>query len=204
MTLIIGSEGSMGKRYKAILSYFNQPFECHDPKLGFGVYPNKTHDRFIIASPTVNHLYWVKRLDEYRKPILCEKPLSKDLKEVKEILECKSPLSMTFQYAHLVDNRGFGPSHYNYYHSGQDGLVWDCFQIIALAKDKVLLDNTSPIWTCAINGSKIHRGDMDKAYVDVVRNWLAGAHLERDDLMKWHNKVSEFEKTWKNSQALQS
>lgn len=197
MTLIIGACGSMGRRYKAILSYLGQPYECHDPKLrGFGVYPSKSHDRFIVATPTDTHLEWVLRLDSYGKPILCEKPLSTNLLEVAEILRCKSPISMMLQYGVLVSPKDFGPTHYNYYHTGNDGLAWDCFQIIALAKGKLSLGNTSPVWECMINGAKIDRSTMDQAYVDAVRNWLNGFLLDRSDLLDWHKKVKEFENTW--------
>lgn len=194
MTLIIGSQGSMGKRYQAILRFLEEPYDCFDPSLALSSYPSEKFSRFIIASPTKTHLDWVKHLDRFNRPILCEKPLSKDLKEVDEILSCQSPISMMMQYAYLADKDSYGRSAYNYYHHGADGLIWDCFQVIALAKtNEIELREDSPIWKCIINGKKISRGDMDMAYVEAVRYWLKGFHVKRSDLRDWHHKVKAFE-----------
>jgi hypothetical protein len=193
MTLIVGSEGSMGKRYQAILKHLREPYLCTDIKIP-AVAQFESADRFIIATPTRTHLWWVEMLDKYNKPILCEKPLSKEMFEVERILRCQSPISMQMQYAWLVPDRAHGPSSYDYFHHGSDGLVWDCFQIIALAKDKIELKEDSPIWKCKINGTTLARGDMDQAYVMAVRAFLQGHYLERKDLLAWHKKVKEFEK----------
>jgi hypothetical protein len=199
MTLIIGSEGSMGKRYQAILKHLHEPFEKYDPKLHGSKFPDdREFKRFIIASPTDTHAMWVKKLDVYKRPILCEKPLSKDLEEVEDILQCESPITMMMQYYMLADKQSYGPSFYNFYHHGPDGMVWDCFQIIALAKGEVELHETSPIWKCMINGRNIQRGHMDGAYVEFVREWIRGGlpALGRIQLMLWHRKVKEFEEKW--------
>lgn len=202
MTLILGSEGSMGKRYQAILNFLGQPYECFDDAfLAKSVYPSKKHDRFIVATPTETHLEVIKRLEKFGAPILCEKPLSKSLTEVDEILKIKAPVSMVMQYAYLVSPKSFGSTHYDYYHHGKDGLVWDCFQIIALAKDRVSLAEHSPIWSCTINGTVLRRGDMDGAYVEMIRNWLSGANLDRGAMFKWHEKVKNFEDKWKSIPA---
>ena len=189
----------MGKRYQAILKHLNEPFEKYDPKLPNARFPDDgAFSRFIVASPTETHATWVKKLDAYGKPILCEKPLSKDLEEVEDILACKSPITMMMQYWMLADKQSYGPSHYNYYHHGPDGMVWDCFQIIALAKGEVQIEETSPIWRCTINGRNIQRGHMDGAYVEFVRDWLKGnsTPIGRIQLMLWHKKVKEFEEKW--------
>ena len=201
MILIIGSEGSMGKRYQAILKHLSQPFEGWDPKHGTAPCHPEKYSRFIIASPTDTHLGWVKALDQYGKPILCEKPLSKDLGEVEEILKCKSELTMMMQYTWLFDRYSFGHSSYNYYQHGPDGLIWDCFQIIALARHEVELKEDSPIWKCVINGKPIRRGDMDEAYVGFVSAWLKGiVPAAKQRLLEWHRKVKDYEEKW-NSQA---
>lgn len=191
----------MGKRYQAILEHLREPFDCFDPKTGEAPNHPSNYDRFIIASPTASHLDWVRALDQYGKPILCEKPLSKNPAEIEEIIACKSPLAMTMQYAWLVDRHSFGRSFYDYYHHGQDGLVWDCFQIIALAKSEVELCEKSPVWKCIINGKQISRGEMDWAYVKFVEAWLLGKQANRAEIKGWHQKVREFEEKWIISQS---
>lgn len=197
MTLIIGAEGSMGRRYQSILKFLNVPFECHDLKTLRPVGPLEKYDRFIIATPTNTHLAWVRALDHYGCPILCEKPLSKDLSEAQEIAACKSPLTMQMQYLRLTRADDVGHSFYDYFHHGQDGLVWDCFQIVALAQGDCALLEESPVWRCMINGRTLLRGQMDLAYVEFVRAWVQGENLTpRDKLIGWHEKVKRFEEKW--------
>jgi hypothetical protein len=187
----------MGKRYQAVLRYLNENFDCHDLRLTRPVGPLEKYDRFIIATPTDTHLGWVKALDCYKKPIFCEKPLAKNQEEVLEIAQCLSPLTMQMQYLQLVDKADDGHSSYDYYHHGPDGLIWDCFQIIALAKGDISLREESPVWRCTINGRPLLRGHMDLAYVDYVRGWLQGERqTPRDVLVEWHNKVQKFEEKW--------
>jgi hypothetical protein len=201
MTLIIGSEGSMGKRYQAILRWLCIPFESYDIKF------NDNHDlsqfsHFILATPTETHYQWIKKLDQFERPILCEKPLSKVLAEVREILNIKSPLTMMMQYKyldqkdyHLGQSKDYvaepGPrSSYNYFRHGNDGLVWDCFQIIALAKGTISLLETSPVWQCMINGFNLDIAQMDRAYISAVHDFYAGKYFEREKMLAWHEKVS--------------
>lgn len=208
MTLVVGHKGSMGERYQAILRHLGEPFVGYDTKEWASmVLPDYSiYDRFIIATPTETHLAWVRQLDGYNKPILCEKPLSKNIAEVEEILSCKSPLSMTMQYKYLLDGKGehalakwtdyehgIPPrSWYDYFRTGKDGLYWDCFQVIALAEGPVKVQNASPTWTCAINGQVLSIKDMDNAYVENVKDFLSDHYLDRSDLLRWHLKVKEY------------
>lgn len=194
MTLIIGSEGSMGKRYQAILSFLGKPFECYDMK--FGGYPQlDKYSHFIIATPTETHFRWVQNLDQYQKPILCEKPLSKDMDEVRGILACTAPLSLMMQYHAFDIPTSHGLSWYNYYAHGKDGLAWDCFQIIALARGEFEIKETSPVWSAGINGHEIERGHMDTAYLYAVINFYDGKYFSKDQMLEWHWKVDKYAKS---------
>lgn len=193
MTLILGHLGSMGKRYGAILNHLKEPWDGWDPLSNKPPKLPQDYDRFIIASPTNTHMAWLRELECHGKPVLCEKPISKDLKEVEEILRFRCPLTLQMQYSWLVNRHSSGRSYYDFYHHGSDGLIWDCFQIIALATGKVELAETSPIWRCVINGSHLQRNDMDWAYVQHVKTWLSGAELHTpQQILKWHSKVWEF------------
>lgn len=209
MTLLIGALGSMGTRYQSILTHLHEPFDCHDPKIcdwRFSLEDdvNKKYDRFIIASPTETHYEWVMKLDRFKKPILCEKILSKDVDKVQEMLNINSPLSMMMQYSLMITENDIGDSHYNYYQHGSDGLAWDCFQIIALANGKVELFEDSPIWYCVLNGKRLDKSRMDAAYVEFVRSWLLSGQVSSyEKLSDWHLKVKQYEDEWtlKKSQS---
>jgi hypothetical protein len=202
MILLVGSEGGMGTRYKRILEYLGRPYSCYDKKLSTPLdEAAKGCDRAIIATPTSLHAESIMDILSVMpsKPILCEKPIDKDLKVLKDILKrCKdvqTDLRMVFQYKRIYNNDGLvGPSHYDYFRHGDDGLAWDCIQIIGLAKTTVSLQEKSPFWSCAINGQRLHIQNMDFAYVAYIQDWLTLPSLciGPDEILEIHEKVHEY------------
>lgn len=196
--LIIGSEGSMGKRYQAILDYIGHEkvlADKKDDRIEICLKAMQS-DRIIIATPTETHaqiLHWVM---PQGKPILCEKPVCKNLDELVEIISYakwnKTPLAMVMQYKYLVEPESEGPSSYNYFRHGNDGLIWDCFQIIALAKGEVTLAEDSPYWQCQINGQRLSIESMDSAYVTMLREWIEKPYSDVENLYAIHEKVSKY------------
>lgn len=191
--LIIGSEGAQGKRYQAILKYLHKETYCADlgsdlnQIFGFG-----DVDGVIIATPTSDHLdrfHEILDMEEYRGPILCEKPITTDVLRLKELVMKRPKLTMVMQYRHFLDEEDYGDSFYNYFRHGNDGLYWDCLQIIGLAKGHVTVHETSPIWTCAINGVKLNVQQMDRAYVQEIRSWLRGEKQDLGQVLAMHEKV---------------
>jgi hypothetical protein len=174
--LIVGSRGNMGKRYAAGFRYLGiEPLgiDVGDPiPDGF--------DSVVIATPTSNHLPQIVRFGKMGVPILCEKPFSTNLDEAIEICdyadEHKVDLRMVNQYAMLTFPRAAGETLYDYFRTGQDGLAWDCINIIGLAKEKVTLKNKSPLWRCEINGQRIPFAEMDFAYVQMLSQWTSGKY----------------------------
>ena len=82
---------------------------------------------------------------------------------------------MMFQYEFFVGPGLKGKTIYDYFRHGNDGLVWDCVQIIGLheGKDEDLnLSEKSPVWTCQINGKKLELDNMDRAYMWAVDQWF--------------------------------
>lgn len=207
--LIIGSEGSQGKRYQAILSHLGKDFIRVDASLpGSALNPSleENIEGIIIATPTESHVSVIKSYLRLKKPMLVEKPICKKIDDLSEVLELSKAsdikLSMMFQYKKLGPSDARQKSYYDYFRHGDDGLIWDCFQIIALSKAEVFLKESSPIWNCTINGRKLNSGDMDKAYIDEVKEWLSGKEKETaKEIMDAHQKVATFEKicgTWGN------
>jgi hypothetical protein len=108
---------------------------------------------------------------------------------------------MIHQYRHFETN-GNGHSVYDYFKHGNDGLVWDCFQVIALAKETIHLSEESPIWHCVINGTQLDLRHMDYAYLVEIREWLADINHGEEPEIGWdyiidsHNKVAAFYQEW--------
>lgn len=195
--LIIGDKGNMASRYKAIfkmlgITYLGVDVDTHAQIV---VESMEAAERFLIVSPTETHISWIKRCIPYGRPILCEKPVSMQLHTLDAVLNQTTahvvPFRMVFQYSMLVDPAASGPSSYDYFKHGNDGLQWDCMQIIALANDLIDLGETSPIWKCKINGQDLRLSDMDQAYVDYIKLWETEPGQDPDVIWQAHVKTKQ-------------
>lgn len=197
--LILGANGSMGQRYQAILKHLGRDFICKDKEVTDQEMVSLANsvDGVILATPTETHTEQLTTLIELTKtPILCEKPVTKNLVELKVLFEKmnqkETHFTMMMQYK-MLDHGGAGHSYYDYFRTGKDGLVWDCFQIIALAKWSVEINNQSPVWECYLNSKRLSLGQMDQAYVDFVDQWTRSRGDDLDELYRMHEKVRIFE-----------
>lgn len=202
---MLGAHGNMARRYTAILKYlghevhgFDVPGFTEKHPLAEQVKVDAiTADAVIVATPTDTHAKLLSFLSDCTRPILCEKPISKDLHELERVLsECKSKgarLQMVSQYDYLVDAESKGDTIYDYYKSGADGIEWDCINILYHAKGSVTLRNESPVWTCTINGQPLNIRDMDHAYVEMLDHWLRDpTRTDYDRIWEAHKKAA----TW--------
>lgn len=200
MILVVGARGNMGKRYSKILDYLNVSWLGVDREHSIDEiqFLAESSRGVIIASPTDMHFDHLMTLSKSRTPVLCEKPFTKDQNELREIVNAyntsKTPISMVCQYQYLVSPGSVGPTSYNYFKHGGDGIYWDCIQIIGLAKGEVKIQETSPIWRCTINGQIMNISDMDMAYVKMIETWLAGQNMPLERIYEFHQKTREFEK----------
>ena len=159
----------MGRRYSAILNYLNIPFRGIDKD---DVIINDNYKGVIIATPTETHVALAEFYSELKMPILCEKPIAKNLEGVERALKCEK-LTMVNQYEYLVKKGARGETHYNYWNSGKDGAGWDCINIIGLSNGPLpRISNRSPIWKCQINGHELNIKDMDTAYCRMIEDWV--------------------------------
>ena len=180
----------MGKRYQAILRHLGKDFVGIDKG---DELPEIPYSGYIIATPTDTHAGFLAELVKYKKPILCEKPISKNMDEVGQLMrlyhEEKCPLKMMLQYDYVAEFVGNGLSLYNYFRHGNDGLVWDCMQIVGAAKGEIALYDDSPIWKCSINGRDLNSAQMDYAYVRYVQDWFKDPFQPLGRIMDIHQKT---------------
>lgn len=199
MILLIGSEGSMGKRYQAIFNHLGLEYHKCDLKNN-PIFNISLYDKIVLATPTDSHYDLLKQIIGHGRDILCEKPISKSVNEVIEILNlvktkenCK--FNMVFQYGELApsNNNPHQFTSYDYFRTGNDGLKWDCLQIIALASGPIKIQNKSPYWKCMINDSELDLSTMDHAYVKFIKKWSLG-HLKQNHewLIDIHKKVENY------------
>lgn len=200
-TLIIGADGNMGRRYRAIFDHIGKGYICADINHTLEKIDRlaEVASSILIATPTSTHCSFIKALAHLRKPILCEKPISKDAGEtveaLREVSKYRTPFDMIYQYK-MLPQGAKGVTMYDYYRHGSDGLVWDCIQIVGLAKSDLLLKEVSPVWTCKLNGKKQSLGDMDQAYVDFIEAWFEKPGQDVSWLRDVHAKTFEIDRSY--------
>lgn len=188
---IIGINGNMARRYKAILDYLGVDVYGHDIEFADTAMMYKA-DGFILATPTHTHVKELLKLLKYDKPILCEKPISKSIDELSFLREKGDLITMVDQYNFLINRNSSGPSYYSYFKSGGDGLKWDCINIIGHSEEKPILGTSAPVWSCDINGHELDISGMDEAYIDMIQSWLSGEPSNFEYAVEAHKKVLEW------------
>ena len=210
---VVGGKGNMGRRYIAILRLLNVEHYVIDIGTDRQIDPKTTG--IIISTPTETHYNMLKEFGAYNIPILIEKPICKDLNQLEDILDfTKTNLRMINQYEYWFKDKpevkirawlgeaGKGnkkySTYYNYYHSGVDGMLWDCINIIGLdSSEKITLGQNLPTWECWINGEKIPREEMDDAYIWNIDDWLEKLDDNRKYILMAHRKVGALEERYK-------
>lgn len=173
--LLIGGMGSIGSRYREILRQLGIAFEIldtdgRDPHFDVEKYlETSKFDKVIICTPTHTHEEYVDMLLDLKKPLLCEKPVSKNTDVTLQLANKASYLNVP---AFVVNNYAFIERErplkecfprtlsYQYYNTGRDGLLWDCCQLVYLAfkeRAELRLDRKGAIW-------KFHLGDFEVPY----------------------------------------
>ena len=191
---LVGGRGNMASRYRAILRMFGHETVSWDldekPDLG-------SVDRFIVCTPTPTHFDVLMEIIPLGKPVLCEKPVSTVPEELETIgIRAQlydTPVQMVMQYIFLWNPKSDGPSHYDYFKHGPDGVPWDMMQCVAMARGEVSLGEESPIWDCVINGQRLNIAAMDFAYVEMIKHWLADPTDQPWEFIATaHRKVHEY------------
>lgn len=186
MILLIG-DGSISKRYQAILRKFNYPFKIFDNPLNENPEDigNMTFDRAIICTPTRFHYQYAKLLLDLDKPFLCEKPVSKDINDCDVLLHHENAKNgwvvnnWSLAILRTVYRSKISKISYNYYHTGGDGLVWDVCQLALIAKMQnciLEVSRDTPIFQAKVvwgGGleSVVSLEDIQRSYVDMITNF---------------------------------
>jgi hypothetical protein len=192
---IFGNKGNMATRYKFYLEYLGCKVTGYDKDEAFDLSELISSDGVMICTPTNHHIddLFYLHMHHPKKPILCEKAISTSIPEVETICNTDLNLRMINQYEYWANY--FEPSaatHYNYFRHGGDGLAFDCINIIGLANASCKLDESSPIWSCAINGKRLSLDDMDRAYIWNLSDWLLKEDENKDYIRHVHRKVYQW------------
>ena len=195
---IYGHRGNMGTRYKTICQSLGHEVGGWDVDGETRAMSLRDADAIIVATPTASHADILHSLRDCGRPVLCEKPLTKSLTVLEELLwamkKAGTRIAMVNQYAELDTIVDGADTYYNCFRHGQDGLYWDCISLVRLARGPILLKEDSPVWQCTLNGRRLELGEVDKAYVAMLDRWLKDpTRTDYDELWAAHKKVADLE-----------
>jgi hypothetical protein len=195
--LVIGSLGTQGRRYCAILKYLDIAHIGYDIVDSPNSVPCDKVTHAIIATPIDTHYHWCLWCIENKIPFLCEKPISKYLPEIETIKrECENEKvdgRMVCNWKYVVfgllldENNTF--IELDYFNTGKDG-NWDLIQPLYLSSHLSIL-HKSPIYNCTINGLPVNQRNFDYSYVEMIRHWISGRDSiwNMNDAIKAHKKL---------------
>jgi len=203
--LLLGHEGRIGRRYLAILKYLKSVEVAHkdlsiitydvlDPFEGEMPWRAWEFEKAIIATPTDTHVAICKEMIVLKREFLVEKPLSKNMSECKDVMnlalknDVKGYVVNNWERAIVQvmlkwepksadkEKTGINKISYNYFNHGSDYMVWDCCQLIHLArklKCALSFKTESPRFDVYINDSvNVSLRDIEDSYVEMITHFL--------------------------------
>ena len=211
-TLLIGYKGNMGRRYAACLDYLGEEWIGVDIDSSDVFEASKECNKAIIATPTDSHLGelhglyplgWIGR-------ILCEKPIARTSSkrelyweghDLRMVCNWQFAINLVLTRHRDIMVKGETKIEYDCYNTGNDGLAWDCIQLIHLAGPKnITLKNKSPVMECLVRternptGYQITTREIEESYVVMLSNWINDPKSlwGREEIIKAHEEVIEY------------
>lgn len=211
--LVLGSKGSMGRRYCAILEYLGIHYfgidkedEKYDYNIENGIYDKHKFTHAIIATPTEYHGQTLRDFCLNIPHVLCEKPVSKQSSMIEWMRDYHPHVNMVCNWKYAIGNPkpGTHDIRYSNYNTGKDGLGWDCIQLIYLARN-IKISTETPFFECMTvdpecNCEKlITLSNIENSYIQMIEHWLGLNGKENDlwdlnDALKATEKVLEWNK----------
>jgi hypothetical protein len=177
MILLLGNKGRMGQRYEKILDKLEVDRRCVDIEFEKS-WDVKGIKKVIIATPTFSHRKYIEFFNGRGIEILCEKPICKDVETMCKLEQkIRVPFYMVCNWSFVNPCDILWPGsctiEYENSRTGDDGLAWDCIQLIYLAKNFDLsLNNKAQAFKCAINGYPVSLADIERSYETMIRDWI--------------------------------
>jgi len=196
--LVCGHKGSIGSRYMAIIKYLGHEAIGVDIKDGEYRMEDMDFDKAIVCTPTDTHFSPAYELAILKIPVLIEKPVSKQILEIKKIQEVTDQAWMVNNWSMVFPDIQLLPGNntieYDYYHTGSDGLEWDAIQLVYLA-NKLKIRTNAPFFDCRINGELVEINQLHHSYIRMIRAFIEGKYNNLwtlDQAIEANQKVEEY------------
>lgn len=180
---LFGGLGSIGRRYAAILDFYQVPFTVFDKDLTVPKW--SLFEKVIIATPTNTHLEVLSTIPK-SKTVLCEKPVDKDPNKIpnrKNLYVVNNYLYLMRSEGFLIDGNRIESITYDFYNTGKDGVLWDCCQLIYLDPDADI-KTRSPFWRLEVNGQEVSYYNLERSYAQMLLDFVED---KTDNLWNWED-----------------
>ena len=179
MILLLGANGSIGRRYQAVLKALGEPYCAVD--IGTQEPDWNLVTKAIIATPTGLHFEHCEEMIERGLPFLCEKPLDKNpfssyiLQSSAKACDVSGFIVNNYRFATLGVNGDENLIAYDFYNTGKDGLIWDVCQLVYLAhleRCELRVYRESFTWNLSYKGHAIRYRAIEYSYFDMVKAFI--------------------------------
>lgn len=206
--LLLGSEGSIGKRYQACLKSLRKRYIPIDiVKNNFGLFPkfliNEEPLAIIIAVPTNRHFSAIKQIIALRNKIkektdiLCEKPiveyedcvaLTKLMWGVNQNIKLYTCCNYNF-----LSSKPYKITLYDYFNHGKERIENNLCQVVWHISPNGEIKTGSPIFQFKTNKMQtVTQKDIDISFVDMLKAFFSGK-----ELMTWKAGIKMIRKSHK-------
>lgn len=208
---IIGNSGNMGSRYQKKIESIVSTQPIHITGYEIDDFNNKKPlpiaNKFLVCTPTNSHYEVLKFvMDQSRAPILCEKPISKNINEVMELCDIaqnkKIRLNMVNNWSLVTIpplERNRNCIYYSCSNTGKDGLPYDLIQLLHLAHDwNFYFTNKAPEGAFNVHINQdldITREIIELSYNRMLQFWIEDRWKymwDVNDIRLAHKKVLKY------------
>jgi hypothetical protein len=200
--LVVGSNGTTGKRYCTILKMLGCTVIEYDAIHARNNQRFSRSDGVIIATPTHLHKEHFERAIRIgNKKILIEKPVSKINGDIEDMIVEAQGMEVTvvcnWKYCTFATLEP--ESHditYNYFNHGREEIpIWDMCQLVYLQKGESYdFAYDSPFFVALVDGFPVTLMDIERSYFRMITQWLANPKglWDLHDAVKMNKKVENY------------
>lgn len=168
--LVIGSEGSTGKRYCRILEEMGHSVLRYDIEDVGNPLPG--YDKVIIATPTETHRNYYNLLPPTEwYNILIEKPAFSRI-ECTRVVMAKMVCNWAFVFPDRILLPGKNLVNYSCSYTGKEGYWFNTCQLHILSNGRGVISESSDTFNASIDGEVVTRLMIEASYVRMIDSWL--------------------------------
>ncbi|MCB0271886.1 MAG: Gfo/Idh/MocA family oxidoreductase [Bdellovibrionales bacterium] len=170
--LLVGSEGSIGKRYQYVIRWLGHEVLRNDVAYKQS-YTGTDFDCVVIATPTPTHRKTILEYAKYKKPILCEKPMleNTDYSDIEHV----DRLYMVCNYKYVIPKGAH--IYYNYFHGGNESFQYNFAQPLYIDPN-AKIELQSPVYqlryTFQGNTVSVSTEELQQSYVTMMKDFIDG------------------------------